>query len=144
MSAQRAGKGDLAVTEIKPGIKRARLRDKSALHRLLRRRQINSRQFEAGQRLYSDWYSSGYTRRSSIDPDYIATPGRSMPGTGPTQADYDRAMVLIAHHCGILAQRAAYAVCIEDRDPPDLGPTRTVLTLLRRALDTLADHYAIP
>ena len=144
-TAERYRHGDVIELEetMQAGIVRARNLTQTALDRYSLRREINERQYDAGNRLYHQWRASG--SQVSVTGRYGLRLGHS-PELSELQMDMrrrvDRALRAVGRQlAGVLVH-----VCLTDQPARDWavgvgGPPQAGILVLRLALDALADVY---
>lgn len=137
-----------ALTEINSRRKRAA--QQCYLDRYFRRGHIDARRYAAGRRLYEDWYRSGSQPYLVAAYDGQAPQKVRSSGGGPT--DYQAVLRLRVNEAlrqvGSGLSPILVHVCLLDQAAKDWAAARgegtaSGITVLRLALEVLADHYRI-
>lgn len=120
------------------------------LRRYHKRKSLMKRQFDAGERLQSDWIASQEALRLSSDPSRPRAHRPSEPGEldvvisrrAEAAASFQAAIAAVGIRCSAVL---VWVVC-DDRSAESWAKSRGKgrpdgIALLREALDVLADHY---
>lgn len=121
--------------------RRQYVRHLTELQRLLRRPAITPRQYEAGDRLYSDWRAAGDEPR--IVPRYDRSIGLGSSGSTEHQVAARLRFERALRHVGREHTTILVHVCLLGNAVSEWpsAPAGEALGLLREGLDVLADWY---
>lgn len=145
---ERKAKGDLEAW--KPGqIRRA---NSTQLDWLFKHRHITQMQHEAGNKLFDEWFKSGlHTNRAQVLRERVD--GTPDPERSIIHLDHKSAFGRALQAVGLDLSEIVTHVAIHDRPPSECRSRRgytaprakqvEALTLLRLALDRLAEHYGM-
>lgn len=131
------------------GVFAHRVTDQTLLDRYKTRRQIRQRQFDAGMRIYQDWYTSGAAQRVVAPTTLRVDGGGGRPTMTEWQAEKAIEVGRALNSVGVRLQGLVRHVCLLDLPPADWARAngykpKSGFDLLLLALDMLADHYGLP
>ena len=143
--AERGQHDGIVVEEtMQAGVYRARVTTQTPLDRYLTRDQITKRQYDAGQRLYADWYRAGSS------PHLIGTygpPTGGEPALTDAQAYARRRVNEAMRRVGIRLSPILVSVVLLGEAAREtgaqMGEPKAGIVVLKLALDSLADHYGM-
>lgn len=128
-----------------PGVYYKRVQTCSMLDRYLRMGVVDSRQHDAGQKLYSQWYRSG------ASPIVVGSYGARLSGRGDIEDWHLGPRIAFTQACKAVGDSAdiLLTVCCMGQSARDWARAKHMREsrgpeLLRIGLNRLADHYQLP